>query len=133
MNTNNIIQLDDHRDPVLKTANIFETVEAVKDEDGPQGAEVLPFNAAREKPEEDDRPTDEEFDEMWSRAVDDSSAIVSTHRGSIYGLMLLSNLIDDLQGVGYRTSTVMNAVQDGFELQEKRITAYAEEADDADC
>jgi len=132
MNTN-IIQLDEHRDPVVHTANIFETVEAAKDEDRPQGAEVLPFNATREKPEEDDRPTDEEIDEMWSRAVDDSFEIVSTHRGSIYGLMLLSNLVDDLQAVGYTSSIVMNAVQHGFELQEKRIAACAEEADDADC
>ena len=122
--TNNVTQISDYQEEVVPTSNIFQTIEkATADLDSEQ-AEVIPF----EKPK-DDELTEEDIEVFWDQAVSQSFDIIDKSERPIEVLMLLTHIVDDLKLYGIHTSSILSAVERGFDLHEDRTAAIEAEAE----
>jgi len=115
--TNNVTQISDYQEEVVPTSNIFQTIEKSK-------AEVIPF----EKPK-DDELTEEDIEVFWDQAVSQSFDIIDKSERPIEVLMLITHIVDDLKLYGIHTSSILSAVERGFDLHEDRTAAIEAEAE----
>lgn len=123
--TNNVTQISDYQEEVVPTSNIFQTIEkATADLDSEKKAEVIPF----EKPK-DDELTEEDIEVFWDQAVSQSFDIIDKSERPIEVLMLLTHIVDDLKLYGIHTSSILSAVERGFDLHEDRTAAIEAEAE----
>ena len=113
--TNNVTQISDYQEEVVPTSNIFQTIEK---------AAVIPF----EKPK-DDELTEEDIEVFWDQAVSQSFDIIDKSERPIEVLMLLTHIVDDLKLYGIHTSSILSAVERGFDLHEDRTAAIEAEAE----
>ena len=120
----NVTQISDYQVADTPPSNIFQTIENAKaDLDGETG-EVIPF----EKPENDEL-SDEDIEILWDQAIDQSFEIIDKSERPIEVLLLLTHLVEDLKMSGIHTSSILSAVEKGFDLWEDREAALEAEAE----
>jgi hypothetical protein len=101
---------------------ICRTIDQVKAEFDGAGADVIPI-----REQASDELTDEQFEILWTVAVEQSSEIVSNSERPVEVSLLLTNLVDDLLIRGVESSYILSAVHRGFEINEDRAAEIAAE------
>ena len=120
----NVTQISDYQVADTPLSNIFQTIENAKADLDGKSAEVIPF----EKPENDEL-SDEDIEILWDQAIDQSFEIIDKSERPIEVLLLLTHLVEDLKMSGIHTSSILSAVEKGFDLWEDREAALEAEAE----
>jgi hypothetical protein len=120
----NVTRISEYQVADTPASNIFQTIESAKGDLDSETAEVIPF----EKPENDEL-SDEDIEILWDQAIDQSFEIIDKSERPIEVLLLLTHLVEDLKMSGIHTSSILSAVEKGFDLWEDREAALEAEAE----
>ncbi len=120
----NVTQISDYQVADTPPSNIFQTIENAKADLDGETAEVIPF----EKSEKDEL-SDEDIEILWDQAIDQSFEIIDKSERPIEVLLLLTHLVEDLKMCSIHTSSILSAVEKGFDLWEDREAALEAEAE----
>ena len=122
----NVHQISDYQTSSAQTSTIFETINCATRALNGETAEVVPLV----RPAGDSAEfSQDEIDQLWEDAVDQSMEIIDKSDGAAGPLMLITNLVDDLTSCGVTNSLILYTVQRGLEMNEERMTAINAEAE----